>query len=289
MKGRLYMFGYIKPFTPRLLVCEYDNYKAVYCGVCRDLQQYAPMLRLSLSYDFVFAALFRMCATGENELTKPFRCAVNPAKKRPLCQNEATKFSAAAAVVMSYYKLCDDIADGKRLRILFKPFFKRPLKRAERDYPGLRAIIAEGFENQLRVEKDPDSGIDLAADPTAAALGKLLESCEQNPAGKRSVYEFGYMLGRWVYLIDAADDLKKDQKSGGFNPFKACPERRIEVLNLCVTEVSARYDKLPSQYHHPVIDNIIELGTLKVQNDIMSPDTGKIKKQNDRHNFHKTN
>lgn len=283
------MFGYIRPFTPRLLVCEYENYKAVYCGVCRELKNYAPMLRLSLSYDFVFAALFRMCATGETEVTKPFRCAVNPTKKRSLCQNEATKFSAAAAVVMSYYKLCDDIADGKRLRALLKPFFKKPMKRAERDYPGLRAIVAEGFENQLRVEKDSDAGIDLAADPTATALGKLMESSEPNDERKRAVYEFGYMLGRWVYLIDAADDLEKDRKRGGFNPFRACPERRIEVLNLCLTEVSARYDKLPSQYHHPIIDNIIELGTLKVQNDIMSPDAKKPKKQNDRHSFHKGN
>ncbi len=257
--------------------------------MCRDLQQYAPLLRLSLSYDFVFAAFFRMCATGENEVTKSFRCAVNPTKKRPLCQNEATKFSAAAAVVMSYYKLCDDIADGKRLRALLKPFFKKPLRRAERDYPGLRAIVAESFENQLRIEKDPDTGIDLAADPTATALGKLLESCELNTERKRAVYEFGYMLGRWVYLIDAADDLDKDRKKGGFNPFRACPERRIEVLNFCLTEVSARYDKLSSQYHHPIIDNIIELGTLKVQNDIMRPDPEKPKKQNDRHSFHRGN
>lgn len=283
------MFGYIRPFTPRLLVCEYENYKAVYCGVCRDLRKYAPMLRLSLSYDFVFAALFRMCATGENEAIKPFRCAVNPIKKRPLCQNEATKFSAAAAVVMSYYKLCDDIADGKRLRALLKPFFKAPLKRVGRDYPGLRAIVAEGFENQLRVEKEAGAGIDMAADPTATALGKLLESCEQNPGRKRAVYEFGYMLGRWVYLIDAADDFEKDRKKGGFNPFIACPERRIGALNLCLTEVSSRFDKLSSQYHHPIIDNIIELGTLKVQNDIMSPDFKKSKKQDDRRSFHRGN
>jgi len=257
--------------------------------VCRDLQKYAPMLRLSLSYDFIFAALFRMCATGETEVTGSFRCAVNPTKKRPLCQNEATRYSAAVAVVMSYYKLMDDVADGKRLRAILKPFFIRPLKRAERDYPGLRAIIAEGFQRQLRIEKTPDADIDLAADPTACALGKIMESCEQNLEKKRSVYEFGYMLGRWVYLIDAADDVRKDQKRGGFNPFKTCLERRIQVLNLCLTEVSARFDKLPSQYHHPIIDNIIELGMLKVQNDIMSPETTKKKKQNDRHSFHTGN
>jgi len=27
-----------------------------------------------------------------------------------------------------------------------------------------------------------------------------------------------YHLGRWIYLIDAADDLKKDAESGDYNP-----------------------------------------------------------------------
>lgn len=27
-----------------------------------------------------------------------------------------------------------------------------------------------------------------------------------------------YHLGRWIYLVDAADDLKKDVKNGSYNP-----------------------------------------------------------------------
>lgn len=30
---------------------------------------------------------------------------------------------------------------------------------------------------------------------------------------------FGYFLGRWIYLMDAADDLEDDLQEGAFNPF----------------------------------------------------------------------
>ena len=33
------------------------------------------------------------------------------------------------------------------------------------------------------------------------------------------LYRFGYFVGRWVYLIDALDDIESDIKSGSFNVF----------------------------------------------------------------------
>jgi len=35
---------------------------------------------------------------------------------------------------------------------------------------------------------------------------------------RRVLRQLLYHLGRWVYLVDAADDLKKDVKSGSYNP-----------------------------------------------------------------------
>ena len=31
------MFGYVKPCSAQLRVCEYETYKAVYCGLCKQL------------------------------------------------------------------------------------------------------------------------------------------------------------------------------------------------------------------------------------------------------------
>lgn len=29
----------------------------------------------------------------------------------------------------------------------------------------------------------------------------------------------GYNLGRWIYLMDAADDLEEDREKNNYNPF----------------------------------------------------------------------
>ena len=36
------------------------------------------------------------------------------------------------------------------------------------------------------------------------------------------ILDLCYNLGKWVYLIDALDDLDKDFKKGSYNPFIAC-------------------------------------------------------------------
>ena len=39
-----------------------------------------------------------------------------------------------------------------------------------------------------------------------------------DPLQRRVLEQMLYHLGRWVYLVDAADDLKRDVRSGNYNP-----------------------------------------------------------------------
>ena len=59
--------------------------------------------------------------------------------------------------------------------------------------------------------------MDRAADAFAALLAGAAEE-EPDPVRRRVLEQLLYHLGRWVYLVDAADDLKKDVKSGSYNP-----------------------------------------------------------------------
>ena len=55
------MFGYIKPFQPELKVREAEDYKAIYCGLCKELgRSYGIFARMTLSYDFAFMAMLFM-------------------------------------------------------------------------------------------------------------------------------------------------------------------------------------------------------------------------------------
>ena len=49
------MFGYVTIYKDELLVREFNEYKSVYCGLCRTLgTEYSKLSRFILSYDCTF-------------------------------------------------------------------------------------------------------------------------------------------------------------------------------------------------------------------------------------------
>ena len=54
------MFGYVKVCKPELRVREYEEYKAVYCTLCKTLgKEYGVLSRVLLRYDATFYVLLR--------------------------------------------------------------------------------------------------------------------------------------------------------------------------------------------------------------------------------------
>ena len=114
------MFGYIKPFRPELKIREAEDYKAVYCGLCKELgRSYGIFARMTLSYDFAFMAmLFMSLDKNSCPSFEKCSCIAHPFKKQCRCLgNRAISLSARAAMILTYYKLKDDLSD--------KGFFKK--------------------------------------------------------------------------------------------------------------------------------------------------------------------
>ena len=61
------------------------------------------------------------------------------------------------------------------------------------------------------------AALDAAADTFAQLLSAAANEVEE-PVKRRVLAQMLYHLGRWIYLIDGADDLKKDAESGNYNP-----------------------------------------------------------------------
>ena len=58
-------------------------------------------------------------------------------------------------------------------------------------------------------------------DEPAGAFARILAAAAAesgHPVKGRVLEQLLYHLGRWVYLVDAADDLKRDAASGNYNP-----------------------------------------------------------------------
>ena len=220
------MFGYIRPLKAELLVREFEQYRGVYCALCKSIgKRYGAVARLALSYDCTFFALVQLADAPECPGFQKMRCVVNPLKKCTFCTADAEAFALAAAlsVITAYWKIRDNLADagwlGKLRAAVIWPFAAAAHRKARREYPQVEELVETMMHRQTEVEKSEKLSLDAAADPTAQMLSNLLAMTVRGEAKKRVFAQFGYFLGRWVYLMDAADDLGKDVKSGSYNPF----------------------------------------------------------------------
>lgn len=274
------MFGYIKPWQPELRVKELDAYKAVYCGLCGQLgRSFGPAARLALSYDFTFLAMLYWAVADETPQAELRRCYVNPLKKLPICTGgEGLELGADVAAIMLYYKLLDNIQDnGLFLRAawtLLRPFAGRAHRRAAAARPQAERLVAGSMERQKQLEQERTSSVDAASAPTAEALGGIFRLLSTQDNQQRVLERMGYLIGRFVYLCDALDDLEDDVRRGGYNPFalrhsllepgrgdwQQAREEAVACLNMTIAEVESAGALLVLHDFVPIIENIITMG-----------------------------
>ncbi|MDD5952875.1 MAG: DUF5685 family protein [Oscillospiraceae bacterium] len=285
------MFGYIKPLTGELLVKESEQYKSVYCSLCKALgTYYGRIARMTLSYDCTFLALFSLglqpACTGFHK----GRCTCNPLKRCTFCtQNtEALHLPAALSVITMYYKLQDDRADKgfwKKVRaVCLMPLARRPFRKASRDYPALAEALAKMGQEQRAIEREASPSMDACAEPTAQMLSTVFRLLANTETEQRIFETIGYFLGKWIYGMDAADDLEDDLQKGAFNPLiskleltkTAAPEALQQAkaycngtLNLCVSQLIASVRLVSFHHFGPIIRNIVEQGLPDMQRTLL--------------------
>ena len=281
------MTGYIKAFKPELKIKDYEIYKGVYCSVCKALGRlYSPLAQLLLSFDFTFLSIVRMAVKPDCKNFTAGRCCYNPVKKCLKCNDkEEIERSADIVIMVSYYKLKDDIADSgffksSFLRLIL-PIAKLMHRKAALREPFLDDAIKAAMSEQKNVELTEKNSVDIAADPSAKALAAVFSQGYYGD-DKQLLWRFGYMLGRWVYLIDAAEDLVDDIENNSFNPFRvkfptkeAAQSQEFKtyaegILNMTAGEVVATFEKVNFYRFKDIIENVIYDGLYNVQNDILN-------------------
>lgn len=279
------MFGYIKPYKGELKVSENDFYQSVYCGLCKRLKNnYGLVSTFTLNYDFTFLALLKMSLSQKEQKVEKGKCAVYPFRKRLICfDDEALDFSAACATVIIYYKTQDSLIDngfkGKLKGRLYSPFSNSHIKKLEEPYLTLFETVGGFMKEQKEIEDSKSDNIDLASDPSAKSLQEIFAMLSQDPVEKRVLSRFGYLLGRWVYFIDALDDLEDDLEKGNYNPFlikyniETISDIHFEeiysqvepILNLTIGEIASTFHLLNLFQYRSMLENIVYLGLKNTQ------------------------
>lgn len=263
------MFGYVRAYKPELRIKEYEMYKAVYCSLCRELgHNFGIAARLTLSYDFTFLALLKLSLNDEFCGTVKGKCAFNPLKKCNYCKNgKDFEFTTAAAIVMLYYKLLDNIKDETGIKKLgykiLKPRVLKAFKKAEKMYPQLKTVFENYVSLQNKIEHENIKNIDAAAEPTAAMLASMFSMLSGSETEKRVLNRLGYCIGRYIYILDAALDYNADVKKNRYNPFNSVAQirQRAEILLYqCINEATLAFDLLPAKRFKDILGNIVTLG-----------------------------
>ncbi len=265
------LFGYIKVSKGELKIKEYELYRGVYCTLCKVLgKNYGLVSRFTLNYDFTFLALLNLSLKDGCDKFSKKGCTFNPLKKCNFCNNtDGFQMPAAAAMIMTYYKLLDNIADEKGIKKFFYlsllPFIKSANKKASNKYPDIEKIISDYITKQNALEKENCTDTDMAADPTAVALSKILMLCSDDCSQKRVLERLGYCLGRYIYLADAFFDFEKDIKTGSYNVLKNKPIDETEnytksQIYFCINEATKAFELLNIKKYKTILGNILYLG-----------------------------
>jgi len=248
-------------------------YNAYYCAICHAVKRrYGQLPRLLLSYDSVLIAMLMAALSGGDEAMSfsGFRCFNNPAKKRDeAAPSGAIDYAADIMVLLGWYGLKDGKEDRDQdnpVKSVLTAAGETALRRAGRRAAGRLGekaeVVRECLDEQSAHEDAKVESLDRAADPTGRLMAEIMDFPDA-PELSKELRELGYHLGRYIYIIDAADDLEKDRKSGAYNPLLLRPEKPETLKTALVLDLAHAGELLgamPLKYHKDILGNIIYLG-----------------------------
>lgn len=271
------MFGYIRPLECELKVREQAEYRGIYCGLCKSIgRRYGQIERLTLSYDCAFLALTLYAICGAASFS-PENCGPRVYRgKRPIADPSATlDYAADVNVLLAWYKAADDAADEESAKAaLARLALRRAYRKAARANPALDEEIHTHMAQLRALEANETASTDEPSNAFGALLAAVMLYAPMLPLSERKAAQWMfYNLGKWVYLIDAWDDRKKDEENESYNPFLLSGMEREQagfLLNITRNEAIKAFDLLELSAPSGLLDNIMTLGLLHVQERVLT-------------------
>ena len=215
------MFGYVRPPLSALPEAEQARFRRIYCGLCHTLgQRYGGASRFILNYDLTYLAI--LLSPPEEGDSGSARCYASPVQERAFLKPSAALETAAdESVILAYWQLRDGVSDHDWLHGLpyrsASAVLEPAYRKAAASRPGFDGAVRQQLDKLSELEKDSCASMDAAADAFAMLLSSAAGEVEDSTR-QRVLEQMLYHLGRWIYLVDAADDLKKDTANGNYNP-----------------------------------------------------------------------
>ena len=260
------MFGYITIKKDDLKLKDYDKYQAYYCGICQELKEnYRKTGQATLTYDMTFLAILLTGLYESKTVQEEHYCVMHPGKKYPCLRNQYIHYCADMNVLLVYYNLLDDWEDEKKHSALAAAkLLKKSAEQISAGYPRQTAAINEYLKKLHECEKERIEDLDLAAGYTGEVMAEIFVPKED--IWSDELRKLGFFLGKFIYLMDAYEDLETDKKTGNYNPFPSISddpdyeEKAEQILLMMTAEASRAFEKLPILENVDILRNILYAG-----------------------------
>lgn len=263
------MFGYVTIDKPELKVKDYYKYRAYYCGLCKTLKErHGRLGQMTLTYDMTFLILVLTSLYEKEPESSKNRCLVHPASKHWMLWNLFSEYAADLNIALAYHNFLDDWADEKNVfRYAGAAYLKKSYRKIAKQYPRQCKAIEEGLNKLSQCEQRQEENLDIVSDCFGEIMGELF--VYQEDIWQENLRQLGYYLGKFIYLLDAYDDLTQDLKKGNYNPLKEIAKQEDyeqtceDILQLVMAECAREYEKLPILQNADILHNILYTGVWK--------------------------
>lgn len=250
------MFGYIIINKGDMKFKEFDIYHSYYCGLCQALREkYGKVGQVSLSYDMTFLAMLLGSLYEPETRKEEGKCLAHPFEKHTVRINEFSFYAADMNLLFTYYKCRDDWKDERKITRLA---YGKLLKKAYRSICSCYGEKARRIDNLMRVisqeERKQNQDIDYMAGLFGEIMGEIM--AVRGDEWQDSLRAMGNHLGKFIYLMDAYEDIEEDIRQKRYNPLikryenPDFEEEVKTVLTMIMANCCKEFEKLP------VIDNV---------------------------------
>lgn len=280
------MFGYVTPLKPELKIKDFTKFRSYYCGLCFHLKSnFGNIPRTTLNYDMTFLGILLDSICPDKTSFEKKRCIAHPFENKPVVvNNKALTYASIISMSLFYFKVLDDVHDEGKLKSKLLATILLPYKKkSTNNIKSINEIIKNNLNDLALMEKNSKfEYIDEIAHPFSDIVGNILsmypnEINDDNPTTRKTLYNLGYSLGKWIYIIDAFDDLYDDMQKNKFNPINILYNKnnlsynellilikeKIEfILFNCSYNCKECLESLPIKENKDILFNILELGMM---------------------------
>lgn len=260
------MFGYVVMNKPEIKFKDFDVYRSFYCGLCRELKErYGLSGQITLTYDMTFVILLLSGLYEPPTKKGSTRCIVHPVRRQPVRKNAITEYAADMNIFLTYYKCKDDWNDERSIPgLIFGKLLEGKEKKSEKLWSKKVQTIVSCLDELSALEKENATDIDRVSGCFGRIMAEIFAYRED--VWEPTLRRMGFYFGKFIYLLDAYDDVEEDVKKGNYNPFskdyiiKGFDDRVKNMLMMMMAETCREFEKLPIIKYTDILRNILYSG-----------------------------